>query len=92
VPETATGNHRGAAGIEVFLAGGIGDEHAAAADGDRRGAAMVAVQDVGHGRLSCAGGTARQSGKHTVAATRMGSADREVLNLDAGQPGRPDTG
>ena len=52
----AEARHRGAAaGVDVLLAGGVGDEHAAAGDGDRRRVAEMAVEDVGHGGLSGAG-------------------------------------
>ena len=56
VPEA--GNRGAAAGVEVLLAGGVGDEHAAAGDGDGRRVAKVAVEDVGHGGLVCAMGPA----------------------------------
>ena len=60
VPVTEAGHRGAAAGVEVLLAGGVGDEHAAAGDGDRRRAAKVAVQDVGHGGLAGAVGPAHQ--------------------------------
>ncbi len=49
------GNRGASTRVEVFLAGGVGDEHAAGGDGDGRRLPKVAVQDVRHECLACAG-------------------------------------
>ena len=86
MPVTEAGHRGAAAGIEVLLAGGVGDEHAAAGDGDGRRAAKVAVQDVRHGGLAVAIGPLLCAKKHSASATfsatrSAGGAGRRMRRL-----------
>ena len=65
----AQARDRGAAArVEILPAGGVGDEHPVAADGDRRRHVEVAMDDVGHSALP-----------HTAATPRL-LADADLID------------
>jgi hypothetical protein len=49
MPMAQRGDRCAAGGVEVVAAGGVADRHAARGNGDRRGVAEMAVEDVRHG-------------------------------------------